>query len=167
MFALDGELWDSIKSGAVQLPCLWQELLHKTLLPQLFPTSGKLFLAYSSSELLPPSCPCTGSASWPESRGVRLSSVSLHPFPTQKLFMSIPTCSSTLRHKVEIICVGVYLLFQLPRIGALLDSGWLVLEYREILTHIIPTSPNRLIFKFSQSFQSFSNIQFWSRLLFG
>lgn len=30
-----------------------QELLHKIRLSQLFPTSGKLFLAYKSSELLP------------------------------------------------------------------------------------------------------------------
>lgn len=134
------------------------------LLPQLLPTSGKLFPAYSISELLLPSRPCTGSASWLESRGVGLSSVSLHSFLTQKLFMSIPTCSSTLRYKVEIICVGVYLLFQLPRVDAFHDSGWLVPEYREVLTHVIPTSPNRLIFKFSKSFQSSSHIQFWSHL---
>lgn len=117
----------------------------------------------TAAVLLLPSCPGTDSASWPESRGVRLPSVSLHPFPTQKLFMSIPSCSSTLRYSVEITCIGDYLLRQLPRAGALLDSGWLVLEYGEISTRInvIPTFPTTLIFKFSQSFQPPSNIQFW------
>lgn len=111
--------------------------------------------------MLSPSCPCTGSAAWPESRGTLLTSVSLNPFPTQKLFISIPTCSSMLRHKVEIISGGAHFLFPTPQSRCF---ALLLLEHREMLACRIPTSPSTFISKLSQSFQSSSSIQFWSHL---
>lgn len=111
----------------------YQELLHKILLPQLFPTSGKLFLAYRSSEFLPgPTlAQLLGRG---EIRGHPLPLFTIFPPKTSfEVFPPAPLCSDTKLRQYRKI--AIYLLFQLPGHKY---SAWLRLVellYREVLIH--------------------------------
>lgn len=139
VFVLDGELWDSWKSGAVLHKCF----SHSSSLPVTrspWPTA-----AVSC-------CPCPGSASWPEHRGVRLLSVSLQPSPSQKLSVSAPTCSSVLTHRSS---MWEHTCYSSSQSGS--SVGLRLLGPRDINTYNSHL-PNTLIFTFSQPFQSSCNI---------
>lgn len=119
VFVLDGELWDSQKSGAV---------LHKCFSHSPFPASDELSLAYSSSALALAQLPGQNTEVW----GTLCLSQSA---PSQKLSVSTPTCPTC--SDTDNPCRSTLVIAAL-RLGALLDSGPLV---PDILTHIIPTSP--------------------------
>lgn len=102
VFVLDGELWDSLKSGAVLHKCL----SHSPSLPV---TSSPWPTAAVNC------CACTGSASWPEHRGVRYFVSLSSLLPARSSLWALPPappCSDT-----DNPCRST-LVIPAPRVGA-------------------------------------------------